>query len=174
MPRLANVARAIEFGSRGLVKVLFVCTGNICRSPTAEGVLRALAEARGLSGRLIVESAGTHGWHVGEPPDARTIAAARRRGIELSGLRARRLRRHDLERFDLIIAMDRGHEAILRRLAPDGPAARLRLFMDYLPERGARDVPDPYYGRAEDFEAVLDLIEEGARAILSELERRLG
>lgn len=136
--------------------------------------MKALAEARGLMGRLYIDSAGTHGWHVGEPPDPRAIAAARQRGVDLSGLRARRLRRKDLESFDLIIAMDRGHEAILRRLAPDGLAHRLRLFMDYLPERGARDVPDPYYGSPEDFAAVLDLIEHGARAILSELEPRLG
>jgi protein-tyrosine phosphatase len=156
-----------------LVSVLFVCTGNICRSPTAEGVLRALVEARGLADAVRVDSAGTHGYHVGEPPDPRAIAAARRRGIDLSELRARRVSRKDFERFDLIVAMDRGHHGLLLGLCPDGQADKLRLFMEYVPEHGLADVPDPYYGDAADFERVLDIVGPGAAAILEELDRRL-
>lgn len=157
-----------------MVKVLFVCTGNICRSPTAAGTLRALAAERGLGDRILVESAGTHAYHVGEPPDWRAVLAARRRGIDLSDLRARRISRKDFERFTLIIAMDRDHYDILLRLCPNDHAHKLRLFMEYLPEHGTSDVPDPYYGRAEDFELVLNIIEQGTRAILSEIEHRLG
>lgn len=156
-----------------MVKVLFVCTGNICRSPTAAGALRALAVERGLGEQIFVDSAGTHGYHLGEAPDWRAVIAARRRGIELSDLRARRVSRKDFERFDLIVAMDRGHHASLLRLCPNGYDHKLRLFMEYLPEQGTSDVPDPYYGCAEDFENVLDIVEQGARAILSEIEHRL-
>lgn len=145
----------------GTMRILFVCTGNICRSPTAEGVLRARAAARGLDG-LTVDSAGTHGYHVGEPPDRRSIEAAARRGYDLSGLRARRLRPSDYDDFDLLLAMDRGHLRILRDGCPSGEHSRLRLFLEH-------DVPDPYYGAAGGFEEVLDLIESGCDRLLAEI-----
>ncbi|OYQ31837.1 phosphotyrosine protein phosphatase [Niveispirillum lacus] len=145
--------------------ILFVCTGNICRSPTADGVLRKMAANAGLD--LRVDSAGTHGYHVGDAPDPRTIRTARSRGYDLSHLRARKLIIADFDRFDLILAMDRGHLEIMRRLAPTGSAAQLSLFSDGAPPpwRG-RDVPDPYYGGADGFVEVLDMVEAGVRALL--------
>ncbi len=143
------------------MKLLLVCTGNICRSPTAEGVLRRLAQEAGLA--LEVDSAGTHGWHAGEPPDERAQAHALRRGYDLSRLRARRIEPGDFARFDLILAMDRGHLRLLRERCPRGHAGKLRLFLD------GRDVPDPYYGGAEAFEQVLDLVEDAARSLLDHL-----
>jgi protein-tyrosine phosphatase len=145
--------------------VLFVCTGNICRSPTAEGVFRKLVADAGMSGAILADSAGTHGYHIGEPPDVRALSAAARRGYDLSGLRARRIERADFERFDLIVAMDRGHLAILSRMA--GTAThKLKLMMSYASRFNEEDVPDPYYGGAQDFEQVLDLLEDGARGLL--------
>ncbi|HYE52548.1 MAG TPA: low molecular weight protein-tyrosine-phosphatase [Azospirillaceae bacterium] len=156
--------------------VLFVCTGNICRSPTADGVFRHKVAAAGLGSRVLVDGAGTHAYHVGEPPDPRTVACARRRGYDLSPLRARKVRADDFIRFDLVLAMDRGHKGILERLAPT-PAARSRihLFTDFAPAplRG-RDVPDPYYGGEPHFTEVLDMVEAGADALLDEVRRRLG
>jgi len=143
------------------MKLLFVCTGNICRSPTAEAVLRARAADAGLEG-LRVDSAGTHGYHVGEPPDPRTVAAAARRGYDLAPLRARKLSPSDYADFDLLLAMDRGHLRLLENGRPPGSPARLRLFLE-------RDVPDPYYGGAEGFEEVLDLIEAGCDRLLTEI-----
>lgn len=143
------------------MRILFVCTGNICRSPTAEGVLRARAAAGGYEG-LLVDSAGTQGYHVGSPPDPRSIEAAARRGYDLSGLRARRLRPADFDDFDLLLAMDRGHLRALRSGCPPESQTRLRLFLE-------RDVPDPYYGGAEGFEEVLDLIESGCDRLLAEM-----
>jgi protein-tyrosine phosphatase len=153
-----------------VVGVLFVCTGNICRSPTAEGMFRARARAAGLLDRLQVDSAGTHDYHVGEPPDRRAIAHAARRGIDIAGLRARQLRRADFARFDYVLAMDRGHERLLLRQA--GPRKdRVRLYLDFAPELAGRDVPDPYYGEAEDFEHVLDLVEPAAAGLLEHIRR---
>jgi protein-tyrosine phosphatase len=145
------------------MKVLFVCTGNICRSPTAEGVFRGLLEKQFPERRITVDSAGTHDYHVGEAPDERAQIHAARRGYDLSALRARRIEMRDFETFDLILAMDRGHLRILERICPPGQRAKLRLFAS------GRDVPDPYYGGAEDFERVLDLVEDAARALLAEL-----
>ena len=154
-----------------MVGILFVCTGNICRSPTAEGMARALAGDYGLDGRITLDSAGTHGYHVGEPPDPRTVAAAAERGVDLSGQRARRVRDGDFQAFDLLVAMDRGHERLLRRTAPPAGDERIRLFMDYAPHLGHRDVPDPYYGGADGFELVLDLVEAAARGLLETVRR---
>ncbi len=152
------------------VKVLFVCTGNICRSPTAEAVLRARAARRGLGDRILAASAGTHGYHIGEAPDPRTRAAASRRGYAMTGMLARRVTRADFAAFDLIVAMDSGHFAALERMAPAQHRGKLRRFMDFAPAPGASDVQDPYYGGAQGFEHVLDVIEAGIEALIDGLE----
>jgi len=152
--------------------VLFVCTGNICRSPTAHGVFLHQVQAAGLAQRVRVDSAGTHDYHVGEPPDARAQAHARRRGYDLSALRARQVSRADFDAFDRILAMDRGHLRILQRQAPPGYGG-LQLFMDYAPPALGPDVPDPYYGGADGFEHVLDMIEHAAAGLLRSLEREV-
>jgi len=143
------------------MKVLFVCTGNICRSPTAEGVMRKMIAGEGLE--VQVESAGTHDYHVGEAPDERSQRHAERRGYDLRAQRARQVSPEDFVRFDLILAMDRGHLRQLERLRPAGHRAKLRLLL------GDRDVPDPYYGGAEGFEEVLDLVEDACRDLIAEL-----
>jgi protein-tyrosine phosphatase len=153
-------------------RVLFVCLGNICRSPTAEGVLRGIA-ARDFPGLpLSVDSAGTADYHVGEPPDRRTVAAARRRGYELSSLRARRVTSSDFASFDYILAMDRANLAELEQLSPGVTGARLGLFLEYAPQLELAEVPDPYYGGIEDFERVLDLCEAAARGLLLRIAGR--
>jgi protein-tyrosine phosphatase len=153
------------------VKVLFVCLGNICRSPTAEGVVRVLAAREAPELALEVDSAGTAGYHVGEPPDARTRAAARRRGYDLERLRARVVEPADFERFDRLLAMDEDNLKVLRRRAPEPAQARLRLFLEFAPEQEVREVPDPYYGGINGFEEVLDLVEAAARGLLTHLRQ---
>ncbi|NDY91406.1 low molecular weight protein-tyrosine-phosphatase [Ideonella livida] len=153
----------------GVCRVCFVCTGNICRSPTAEAVLRALAERQGLGDRFEVDSAGTGAWHVDEPPDARSQHHAAARGWALQGLRARQLRPEDFHRFDWLIALDRSHLAALRRLAPPGSRARLSLLMDFADGPAGREVPDPYYDGPQRFEQVLDLVEEACQGLLRRL-----
>lgn len=152
-------------------RVLFVCTGNICRSPTADGVFRSMVAAAGLADAIGVDSAGTHDYHVGEAPDARAQSHARRRGYDLSPLRARQVTADDFYSFDLILAMDRGHLRFLRGLAPAGYKG-LRVLMSYAtdsePSPGS-DVPDPYYGGADGFEHVLDMIERAAAGLLRTL-----
>ena len=152
------------------MKILFVCTGNICRSPTAEAVLRAHATKRGLGERVFADSAGTHGYHVGDPPDPRTRDAAQRRGYPMAGMFARKVTKADFRAFDLVVAMDEGHFEILGRLAPADARPKLRLFMDLVREAKHRDVPDPYYGGPHGFEHVLDLVETGVDALLDEIE----
>src|SRR5262245_838453 len=150
-------------------RVLLVCLGNICRSPTAEGVVRAIA-AREFAGLpLYVDSAGTANYHVGEPPDRRTIAAARRRGYELAALRARQVCAEDFSGFDYVLAMDRSNLAQLDELSGGTPRAHVGLFLEFAPQAGVDEVPDPYYGGTEDFERVLDLCEAGARGLLRRL-----
>ena len=153
------------------VSVLFVCMGNICRSPTAEGVFRHLVLEAGLADRIAIDSAGTHAYHVGEPPDRRAAAAAARRGISLDGISARRVSDDDFGRFHHIIAMDEDNLARLREQAPVEHHSKLRLFLEYSagPER---EVPDPYYGGAAGFERVLDLVEEASRGLLAALGER--
>ncbi len=154
-----------------VTRVLFVCTGNICRSPTAEGVFRAAVARAGLAERIEMDSAGTHDYHTGEPPDPRAIAHARRRGYDLSALRARRVKAEDFERFDLILACDRGHHGLLRRLADKAQHGRIAMFLDYAPELGLKEIPDPYYGGSEGFEHVLDIVERASEGLLAALSR---
>ena len=146
-------------------RILFVCMGNICRSPSAEGVFRRLLAAEEV-GQVEIDSAGTHDYHVGEPPDRRAVAAAARRGVDLSTLRARLLVVEDFERFDLILAMDDENLRELRRRAPTRVHERIRLVMEFAGTGTRRAVPDPYYGGAEGFEEVLDLLEEAAVGLL--------
>ncbi|MGE5547400.1 MAG: low molecular weight protein-tyrosine-phosphatase [Solirubrobacterales bacterium] len=157
-----------------MIKVLFVCTGNICRSPTAEGVFRAMVEKAGLQAGIHVDSAGTHGYHVGESPDERSCAAAARRGYDLTAQRARRVKAADFDEFDLVLAMDRGHHQALAAMCPPERRDRLHLFMDFAPQFGAKDVPDPYYGGGKGFDLVLDMIEAGSAAILDHIRTRAG
>ncbi len=154
-----------------MVKVLFVCLGNICRSPTAEGVFRAVVRAQGMEEIIFIDSAGTHAYHLGEPPDARAQAAAARRGIDLSGLRGRQATALDIESFDYILAMDRENLTNLHALSPQGHEHKVRLFMDFAPERPEREVPDPYFGGTSGFDRVLDMIEEAANGLLEHIRR---
>jgi protein-tyrosine phosphatase len=146
-----------------------VCTGNICRSPTAEGVLAAKAAARGM--RLRVDSAGTLDYHAGEPPDARAMKHARRRGYDLGKQRARQIRAADFHEFDYILAMDSGHLRLLQAAAPREAKARLSLFLSVSADRREQDVPDPYYGGDAGFESVLDMVEEACDRWLDLFER---
>ena len=150
--------------------VLFVCMGNICRSPTAEGVFRHHVESAGLAGTVEIDSAGTHAYHVGEPPDRRARAAAERRGMSLEGIRARRVSATDFERFDYIIAMDEDNLYRLRQEAPDEHKAELRLFLEFS-AGDETEVPDPYYGGTAGFERVLDLVDDASRGLLEALAR---
>ncbi|MEE8187566.1 MAG: low molecular weight protein-tyrosine-phosphatase [Kiloniellales bacterium] len=154
--------------------VLFVCTGNICRSPTAEGVMRHALAAAGLDGAVAVDSAGLGGWHVGEPPDGRAIRCAAQRGYDLSAQRARQFHQADFDDFPLILGMDRGHVRELRGLQPGDGKGNVSLFLDYLPAEDphfGRDVPDPYYGGPPDYEISLDLIERGVPGLIAAIER---
>jgi protein-tyrosine phosphatase len=150
-----------------MTRILFVCLGNICRSPTAEGVMRRLVREQGLEDEIEIDSAGTGGWHVGAPPDARATEAAARRGTALEGAARRFDPARDFDRFDLILAMDAENLRDLLAVAPDDEAReKVRLFLS-----GDRDVPDPYYGGDDGFDEVLDLVEEAAASLLDELRR---
>ena len=155
------------------MRVLFVCMGNICRSPTAEGVFARMLRERAPGLAVEVDSAGTHDYHVGEPPDRRAIAAAARRGVDISALRARRVEPEDFARFDLILAMDEDNRSALLRQSPASFHRRIRLLMEFAAdEAGMLDVPDPYYGGAVGFERVLDLVERAAEGLLAEIIAR--
>jgi protein-tyrosine phosphatase len=156
------------------VKVLFVCMGNICRSPTAQGVFSRLVAETGLSDAIQADSAGTHAYHVGEPPDSRASAAALRRGVDLSEQRARRVGAGDFELFDYVLAMDSSNYEALAEVCLPEYRDKLHLFLDFAPELAGRDVPDPYYGGATGFERVLDLIEAAASGLLADIRRRHG
>lgn len=151
-------------------RVLFVCMGNICRSPTAEGVARALAEREGVVGDFEFDSAGTHGYHIGKAPDGRTQQAAARRGYDLSSLRARQVNAYDFVRFDHVLAMDRENLDLLRQACPAEHRSKLGLFLEFGAGR-EQEVPDPYYGGAEGFEHVLDLIEDAVAGMIRKLAK---
>jgi protein-tyrosine phosphatase len=155
------------------IGVLFVCLGNICRSPTAEGVFRKRVADAGMSDIIRVDSAGTHAYHTGEPPDRRAILAAQKRGVDLSDIRARRITATDFETFQFVLAMDESNLRNLRELCPAEYSDRLRLFLEFSGEVGVREVPDPYYGGALGFERVLDLVEEAADGLLTSLSTRI-
>jgi protein-tyrosine phosphatase len=155
------------------IRVLFVCMGNICRSPTAQGVFRRMVEQAGLTERIEIDSAGTHAYHIGEPPDARATQAARMRGIDLGDLRARRARVEDFHAFDYLLAMDHDNFRDLSELCPPGLSNRLRMFMDFAPQAPVREVPDPYYGGPSGFDRVLDLVEAASAGLLEDIRRRL-
>lgn len=148
--------------------ILFVCLGNICRSPLAQGVFAETALKAGRDGEFLVDSAGTGAWHAGSPPDRRSIEIAAKHGIDISAQRARKVRREDFSRFHLILGMDATNVADLRAQAPGGTVERVRLFLDFA-GAGERDVPDPYYGGREGFENVYRMIRDASEALLSKL-----
>lgn len=153
-------------------KILFVCTGNICRSPTAEALLRQLLqEELGLrsSKSYHVDSAGTHAYHIDEPPDRRAVKVAKQQGIFMKNIVARKIKQKDFDEFDYILAMDRGHYNILKEMQPDQARAKLELFLNFSERHKGKDVPDPYYGEEKDFEEVLNLITEGAKDFLKHI-----
>ena len=152
--------------------VLFVCMGNICRSPTAEGVFRKYVADAGLVDKIHTDSAGTHAYHSGEPADRRAQAAASRRGFSLEGIRARRVTDADYEHFDYILAMDEDNLVVLRERAPESRLNKVSLFLEFAESRRETEVPDPYYGGAAGFERVLDLVEEASRGLLETLRSR--
>ena len=154
------------------VKILFVCMGNICRSPTAHGVFRALVEKAGLAHRILIDSAGTHAYHEGEPPDKRALSTAERRGIQMADLTARRVAPEDFHAFDYIVAMDQDNYMALSSICPEALYDKIYLLMDFSPQARTREVPDPYYGGPAGFERVFDLVESGAEALLQEIQRR--
>ncbi len=155
-----------------MVKVLFVCLGNICRSPTAEGVFTALIDREGLTDLVSVDSAGTGDWHVGNQPDRRAQAAAKARGYDLSMQRARQIKEMDFWDFDYVIAMDSQNHSDLSMMAPTNAQDRIRMFLSFAPKEGITDVPDPYYGDANGFDHVLDLVEAASLGLLQEIRKR--
>ncbi|CAE6712187.1 low molecular weight protein-tyrosine-phosphatase [Paraburkholderia haematera] len=160
------------------VSICFVCLGNICRSPTAEGVMRRLVGEAKLAERILVDSAGTGDWHIGQPPDDRAQRAAGRRGYELAALRGRQIAAGDFEHFDLLIAMDDKNVAALRQVCPAEQRDKIRLLMEFVPEAdgrwgGAREVVDPYFGGTEGFEQVLDQCEAACRGLIAALRPQL-
>ncbi|MGH9182981.1 MAG: low molecular weight protein-tyrosine-phosphatase [Acidimicrobiales bacterium] len=159
--------------SRPRIKVLFVCMGNLCRSPMAEGVFRQRVAQAGLDGRIAIDSAGTHDYHIGDSPDPRAQRAAGRRGYDLSGLRGRQVSAADFSEFDYVLAMDETNLRALKRLCPSRHAHKLRLFMDFSGGAALREVPDPYYGDEQGFELVLDLAEEASQGLLEHLRELL-
>lgn len=154
------------------IGVVFVCMGNICRSPTAEVVFRHYVESAGLSAFIHIDSAGTHDYHIGHQPDLRSQLAARQRGYDMTSLRGRQVDVADFERFDYILAMDKANLAILQYLAPRGCKKQLQLFLDYARHSNVCEVPDPYYGGEQGFESVLDMVEDAAQGLLQHIMQR--
>lgn len=156
-----------------MIKVLFVCMGNICRSPTAQGVFEQLVKQADLQHVVDIDSAGTHAYHVGEQPDGRATEAAGRRGIDLTTQRARRVSETDFNRFDYLIAMDQSNRDDLIAVCPREQRGKIRLLLEFIEDDTVTDVPDPYYGGSHGFERVLDLVEDGARGLLQEIQEQL-
>ena len=152
------------------VKVLFVCMGNICRSPTAEGVFRHKVNAAGLQDIVSIDSAGTHAYHIGEPPDKRSQSAAIKRGFDLSNQRARKVNSNDFSEFDYVFAMDMSNKEELHAICPVGLENKIHLFLDFASNTKIQEVPDPYFGRGDGFEIVLDLIEDASEGLLAHLK----
>jgi len=154
------------------ISVLFVCMGNICRSPTAEGVFRNLVFKHNFSNSIITDSAGTHAYHVGEPPDGRAQSTAKTRGIDLSDIRARRATKEDFENFDYVLAMDNDNYQILKSICPSKQLSKLKLFLDFTSEYSDSEVPDPYYGGEQGFNYVFDLVESASDGLLKDIQKR--
>lgn len=154
------------------VTVLFVCMGNICRSPTAEAVFRHCVEQAGLAEHIQIDSAGTHDYHIGDAPDARTQRAAKQRGYDMGNLRGRQVDAGDFTRFDYVLAMDEANLDILQRLRPRDAQSHLGLFLQFAERHSEHEVPDPYYGGADGFERVLDMVEDAANGLLQHVRRR--
>jgi protein-tyrosine phosphatase len=152
-------------------KVLFVCMGNICRSPTAEGVFAKLIKEKHLDKHFTIDSAGTHAYHIDDAPDLRSQKAASDRGVTLSHLRARKVNVGDFEKFDYILAMDSDNHANLMALCPDTHKSKVQYFLNYAPQLGTREVPDPYYGGKYGFEKVLDMIEAASEGFLAHIKK---
>lgn len=155
-----------------IVRVLFVCMGNICRSPTAHGVFKQLVQRQGFTDAIVVDSAGTHAYHLGDPPDKRAQKAAERRGVDLTGLRARRIQPEDYQDFDYILAMDKENLRYLESHCPDAHTHKLRLLLSYAEKLFDSEVPDPYYGGPQGFEHVLDLVEASCEGLLKHIIKR--
>ncbi len=154
-----------------MVKVLFVCLGNICRSPTAHGVFQKLVTDLGLAHKIEIDSAGTHAYHIGKPPDSRSQKVALGRGFDLSGLRARQVKPSDFELFDYVLAMDGSNLENLMEVCPEEQCHKLKLFLEFAPEQPELEVPDPYYGGASGFEHVLDLVEAASRGLIEDIRQ---
>jgi protein-tyrosine phosphatase len=170
---ITTAHRGHEAKAKAMVKVLFVCMGNICRSPMAEGAFRRMLEGVGLAQKIYVDSAGTHSYHIGAPPDTRSQATALRRGVDLRRIRARQVTAADLIEFDYVLAMDRDNLDHLLALGQNPELRRrIQLFLDFAPDLPEREVPDPYYGGSGGFERVMDLIEEAAQGLLIDIRGR--
>ena len=163
---------AFTSAMRKKISVLFVCMGNICRSPTAEAVFRHYVENAGLSEYILIDSVGTHDYHVGEPPDTRAQRSAQQRGYDMSKLRGRQVGADDFRRFDYILAMDRANLAILQHITPPDSITQPQLFLEYARHHREREVPDPYFGGMDGFEQVLDMVEDAAQGLLEDIRQQ--
>jgi len=157
--------------SEKIIRVLFVCMGNICRSPTAEAVFRRYVEKAGLVEHILIDSAGTHDYHIGDAPDARTQRAAKQRGYDMSNLRGRQVEAGDFNRFDYVLAMDEANLSILQSLRPSDAQSHLGLFLEFAEHHTEREVPDPYFGGSDGFERVLDMVEDAANGLLQHVRQ---
>jgi len=154
------------------ISVLFICMGNICRSPTAEAVFRLFVENAGLSEYITIDSAGTHDYHIGEAPDSRTQHVALQRGYDMSDLRGRQVESEDFKNFDYVLAMDRANLVILKNITPQNSRTHVQLFLEYARHHTESEVPDPYFGGVDGFERVLDMVEDAAEGLLQHIQQR--